>query len=171
MKIDITTRGKIPPRPGKRIVASAARAFLTELGLLGAELSIVLCDDATIHELNRTYRKKNRPTDVLAFALREGEGAQFAGDALGDVVISLETAQRQADEHGHSMTTEVYVLLAHGVLHLLGWDHRTDAEDRRMKREVTRLVATLPSVNDLASTGMTTRAKRTTTRATRTRRR
>ena len=159
MKIDVSTQGKVPVRPSRRTVATAARALLAELGLERAELSIVLCDDDTIHELNRTYRKKDRATDVLAFALREGEGAEFAGDMLGDVVISLDTAQRQADEHGHSITTEVYVLLAHGLLHLLGWDHRNDAEDRRMKREVTRLVGKIPGAGAIGKTGMTERAR------------
>jgi probable rRNA maturation factor len=160
MKIDVSTQGKVPARPSRRTVAKAARALLDELELPRAELSILLCDDAVIHELNRTYRKKDRPTDVLAFALREGEGAEFAGNALGDVVISLDTAQRQADEHGHSTTNEVYVLLAHGLLLLLGWDHRNDGEDRRMKREVTRLVATIPGASDVAETGMTVGKKR-----------
>ena len=70
--------------------------MLEALKLRDAELSILLCDDRTIHALNRTYRRKNKPTDVLAFALREGKPVP-GGKALGDVVISLDTAARQAE--------------------------------------------------------------------------
>jgi probable rRNA maturation factor len=96
------------------------------------ELSILLCDDDTIHGLNRTYRGKDRATDVLAFPLREGPHAEMAGAMLGDVVISVETARRQAREHGRTISEEISFLLAHGILHLLGYDHRTHAEERRM---------------------------------------
>ena len=127
------------------IQKAAARAMLRALELPRAELSILLCGDREIHALNRDYRGKDKPTDVLAFAMREGEDAGRAGDLLGDVVISLETAKRQAEQHEHPIKTEVFTLLAHGLLHLLGWDHQTDREDRRMRREVSRLVACVPS--------------------------
>jgi probable rRNA maturation factor len=115
--------------------------MLRELDLRRAELSILLCDDVTIHALNRDYRGKDKPTDVLAFAMREGFAGETSGDVLGDVVISIPTAVRQANERGHSPQAEVFMLLAHGLLHLLGWDHRTEKEDRRMRREVSRLIA------------------------------
>ena len=102
------------------------------LRLPAAELSILLCDDATIHALNRDYRGKDRPTDVLAFAMSEGEGGGLHPDLLGDVVISLETAARQASERRKTIASEVDFLLAHGLLHLLGYDHQTDEEERRM---------------------------------------
>ena len=124
-------------------VKSAAEAMLRALKLARAELSVLLCDDATIHVLNRDYRRKDKPTDVLAFALREGKDGHLAGETLGDVVISLETAQRQAAERSVATRGEVRMLLAHGLLHLLGWDHRTDAEDRRMRAEVDRLLASV----------------------------
>lgn len=154
MKIAVSTQGETPRTPGRTAVKNAARSMLASLGLDEVELSIVLCDDPTIHALNREYRHKNRPTDVLAFAMREGEGADAAGQVLGDVVISMQTAARQATEHGHSLSTEVYTLLAHGLLHLLGWDHRTDAEDRRMRREVARLVSKVPAAGPLGRTRM-----------------
>lgn len=109
--------------------------MLVALRRPAAELSVLLCDDATIHALNRTYRHKDKPTDVLAFAMREGAGAEHAHGAhglLGDVIISLETAARQASEHGRTLDAEVTMLLAHGLLHLLGFDHRTRTEERRM---------------------------------------
>lgn len=106
--------------------------MLRALQLEGAELSVLLCDDATIHELNRDYRGKDRPTDVLAFAMREGEGGGLHPDVLGDVVISIDTARRQAREHGVTIVAEATFLLAHGLLHLLGYDHQTEAENRVM---------------------------------------
>ncbi len=122
-------------------VRESAEAMLRELELSSHELSILLCGDAVIHRLNKTYRSKDKPTDVLAFALREGERGDLAGGTIGDVVLSLETAKRQAIERKIPVETEVLTLLAHGLLHLLGWDHRTDAEDRRMRKETDRLVA------------------------------
>jgi probable rRNA maturation factor len=115
--------------------------MLAALDLPRAELSIVLCDDAIIHVLNRDHRKKDRPTDVLAFALREGPYAELAGAMLGDVVISLDTAARQAREKKVSLDREVTMLLAHGLLHLLGHDHRTRAEERRMTARTDALIA------------------------------
>lgn len=114
--------------------------MIRAMGLRRAVMSVLLCDDATIHELNKGYRKKNKPTDVLAFALREGEFAHLAGDNLGDVVISLDTAKRQAEAQGIEAREEARMLLAHGILHLLGWDHQTDAEDLRMRAETQRLM-------------------------------
>jgi probable rRNA maturation factor len=114
--------------------------MLKLLRLPQAELSILLCTDPEIHALNKTFRHKNKPTDVLAFALREGEAGHLAGNALGDIVISVETTKRQAVEHGVSLKIESFTLLAHGLLHLLGWDHRTEKEDAAMRAETTRLV-------------------------------
>lgn len=124
-------------------VRAAAEAMLRALKLPKAELSVLLCDDATIHALNRDYRKKNKPTDVLAFAMREGPDGHLAGDLLGDVIISLETATRQAKERGAVTRDEVMMLLAHGLLHLLGWDHQTDADDKRMRAETDRMLAVI----------------------------
>lgn len=98
-----------------------------------AEVSIALVDDLYIQELNRQYRHKDCPTDVLSFAMREGAGeeppaAEEEELMLGDVVISLPTAQRQAVEFGHSFQREAAYLSVHGVLHLLGYDHKTDVE-------------------------------------------
>jgi len=114
--------------------------MLQALKLESAELSILLCDDATIHALNRDHRRKDKPTDVLAFALREGKPVP-GSKALGDVVISLDTAARQAEELGRTLWDEVTWLLAHGLLHLLGYDHRTVAEERRMNARADMLIA------------------------------
>src|SRR5574338_1599751 len=93
-------------------------------------------DDAVVRELNRTYRGADATTDVLSFA--QGEGERFArpeGEArhLGDVVISLDTARRQAAEYGQDAQDEVAHLLVHGVLHLLGYDHEREDDERGMR--------------------------------------
>lgn len=120
--------------------------MITTLQLEKAEVSFVLTDDASIHQLNKIYRGKDRPTDVLAFAMREGDFAELAGAALGDVIVSVPTARKQARERDISVLEEVTMLLAHGLLHLLGWDHDTLAKDRRMRAETERLcVAARPS--------------------------
>jgi len=103
---------------------------------------VLLCDDARIQQLNRDFRHKDKPTDVLAFAMSEGEHVAAPIALLGDVAISLPTARRQASERGVPCLDEVTMLLAHGLLHLLGFDHRTAAEDRRMRARVDALVAT-----------------------------
>ena len=96
------------------------------------ELSLRLTDDAEIQELNAQYRNKNQPTDVLAFAALEADIPQSEEMLLhlplylGDLVISVETASRQAQQQGHSLQTELAWLAAHGLLHLLGWDHPDD---------------------------------------------
>ena len=103
------------------------------LQLEKAEVSFVLTDDERIHQLNKIYRGKDRPTDVLAFAMHEGEFGALAGHVLGDVIVSVPTARKQADRSGTPVLDEVTMLLAHGLLHLLGWDHDTAAKDRRMR--------------------------------------
>ena len=120
-----------------------AERMLAALRLEDAELSLLLCDDATIHELNRAYRGKDRPTDVLAFAMREGPDAPGGEgpELLGDVVISLDTARRQAKDQGRTIIAEVTFLLGHGLLHLLGYDHRTPEEERRMHARTDALCA------------------------------
>jgi len=122
-------------------IARRARAMLALLQLEKSELSIVLTNDDQIHQLNKVYRSKDRPTDVLAFAMREGEFGALAGGLLGDVIVSVPTARRQADARRAELLDEVTMLLAHGLLHLLGWDHETAAKDRAMRTETERLCA------------------------------
>jgi probable rRNA maturation factor len=114
--------------------------MLAHLGLGAVELSIALVDDATIHGLNRTYRHKDRPTDVLAFPLLTPVPAAPAG-LLGDVIVSVETARRQAARRRRPLLDELTMLLAHGLLHLLGHDHRTDAQEREMTARTRALEA------------------------------
>ncbi len=115
---------------------------LAAMGLSRCELSIVIVDDAAIRKLNRDYRGKDQPTDVLSFSQVETPGAPPPGlasivdsppETLGDVVISIDTALRQSRELGISLSGHLCALLIHGVLHLAGYDHeRSAAEARRM---------------------------------------
>ncbi len=100
------------------------------------ELSVALVDDDYIQELNRTYRHLDEPTDVLSFPMNE-EGL------LGDVVISLERAEKQATDYGHSFEREVAFLLVHGILHLFGYDHDNDEERAKMRDREEAILAGL----------------------------
>ena len=108
-----------------------------------SEVSVTFVDDQYIHQLNLDYRGVDRPTDVLSFALDEGEEMpQVATEhILGDIIISLETAKRQAEEYNHPLGREIAFLTVHGALHLLGYDHQT-AEDTKLMREKEELVLT-----------------------------
>ncbi len=114
--------------------------MLRSLNCESDELSIVLTNDSQIKKLNQIYRHKDKPTDVLAFAQNEGEYGDVAGNVLGDVIVSVPTAARQAREKGHALLFEVTYLLAHGLLHLLGWDHETAAKDRKMRAKTDVLM-------------------------------
>ncbi len=94
--------------------------------------------------LNRQYRGRDKTTDVLAFSLREGAFSHIQPEVLGDIVIAVPTAARQAAEAGHPLGREIEVLLVHGLLHLLGYDHeRGNAEERKMKRREVQLLKRL----------------------------
>jgi len=109
-----------------------------------AEVSVVFVDDAYIQGLNQQYRGIDAPTDVLSFAMQEGEPFPEEGELiLGDVVISLETARRQASEYGHSLAREVAYLAVHGVLHLLGYDHGGEDDRRVMRNKEEEILARL----------------------------
>jgi probable rRNA maturation factor len=132
-----------------RVPAALARQLRTEIarmvraaarhdGWPDYDVSVRLVDDAAIHALNRDYRGKSRPTDVLAFAQREGPGGSLHPDVLGDVVISVDTARRQARR---GLYCELLHLASHGLCHLLGYDHRDDAEERTMNARAAALRA------------------------------
>lgn len=112
-----------------------------------AEVSLMLTDDESIHEMNREYRGIDRPTDVLSFALEEGEEEEIFGgpeeNLLGDIIISVETAVRQAEEYGHSVEREMSFLALHGMLHLLGYDHMEEEERQEMRAQEKAILAAL----------------------------
>ena len=125
----------------KHRIKATACAILDLLNLPDAELSIVLCDDAFIHPINRDYRNKDKPTDVLSFSQREGEFAFHNDNILGDVIISIETAKRQALERKHNLERETNILLIHGILHLIGYDHIDDDEAEIMQNKERELLS------------------------------
>lgn len=142
MAVLVTTRGCQASALAARL-ARSGRRLLAVLGRREAELSILLASDRVIRRLNRDWRGRDRATDVLAFAQHEGPAAAPAG-LLGDVVISVTTAKRQAKERGETLRGASERLLIHGVLHLLGYDHeRSAAEARRMRRRERLLGAAL----------------------------
>lgn len=104
-----------------------------------AEVSITFTDNEHIHEINREYRKVDRPTDVISFALNEGDEPNIEGEIpvnmLGDIIISVEKAIEQAGDYGHSIRREIAFLTVHGMLHLLGYDHIEEADRVEMRKE------------------------------------
>ncbi|WDT75019.1 MAG: rRNA maturation RNase YbeY [Candidatus Manganitrophus sp.] len=112
-----------------------ARQILSLQKLDRAEMGIILVNNRQIRVYNRDYRKKDQPTDVLSFPMREGVGGELHPDFLGDVMISLERSAEEAILYGRSRREQLLILLIHGVLHLLGYDHeRSPKEERRMQR-------------------------------------
>ncbi len=106
------------------------------------EISIVLTDDETIHGYNRDFRGVDRPTDVLSFPSSEGEELIGIPDGhLGDIMISVETAERQAKELGHSTEREIAFLAVHGTLHVLGYDHMTPEDEEIMTARQREIIA------------------------------
>ena len=128
-----------------------AQKILAASGVPAAELSLDLVGDRRIRRLNRQYRGRDHPTDVLAFPMREVAGP--ASSFLGDVVISLHTAARQAEACGHSLDHEVVMLLIHGTLHLCGYDHERGArEAHRMRRKELAILRSLTPLPKLVKT-------------------
>ncbi len=162
MPVHLTVEGPAKKTVEEREIARRARAMLRLLQLEKSELSILLTGDRQIHKLNKIYRAKDRPTDVLAFAMREGEFGDVAARLLGDVIISIPTAARQAKERQVSTLEETTMLLAHGLLHLLGWDHDTKKKDLAMRAETERLCAAAEPPRR-AALSRSKPAKRTTT--------
>lgn len=121
------------------------KALAEEIPGEDAEVSVALVDDQYIRELNHRYRQIDAPTDVLSFAMEEGEELADAGEGriLGDIVISLPAAVRQAAEYGHSLERELGFLAVHGVLHLLGYDHSGPGEEQEMMARSEAILAAL----------------------------
>ena len=115
--VDVT--GSVPKFP-QREIAEFARRVLRALDVDPTDLAIAFVEDDAMRELNRKFRKKNKTTDVLTFP---GDDATH----LGDIVISVDQARRQAIDEKHSLATEIRYLVLHGILHALGYDHETDS--------------------------------------------
>ena len=158
MAVDVINRhGRL--RVDRRAIARHIGAMLDALKRPGAVVDVSLVGDPEIRELNLRYRGVDAVTDVLSFALADDDGPPGPQDLLGDIVISLDTARRQADEiaaalaeaHGaaakaYRMRQETLLLATHGLLHLLGYDHQSQDEAERMESLERRFMA---SVTDL----------------------
>lgn len=132
-------------------LAHLAERLLSAVGESRSELSLELTGDRRMQRLNREYRKKDRSTDVLAFPIREAvlpQGVRPVAHMLGDVVISLPTAVRQAKEAGRSIDDELAMLLVHGILHLCGYDHERNPREAvrmaRRERALLHLISPVP---------------------------
>ncbi len=120
-------------------IRAAAEKVGELYGVENGEVSITLTNNEYIHELNREYRHIDRPTDVLSFALNESEEPAIENgpdiNVLGDLVISVERAEEQAADYGHSVRREIAFLTVHGMLHLLGYDHMEETDRLEMEQE------------------------------------
>jgi probable rRNA maturation factor len=145
MSVEIS--GSVPRFPRREMIAFVRGALLAlgRMGRLGrdvSEISLAFVDDEAMADLNRRFRGKDKTTDVLTFPADESYGdPAAAGRPLGDIVISLDQARRQAVDEKHSLPTEVRYLILHGILHALGHDHETDrGEMNAIETELRALV-------------------------------
>lgn len=120
-------------------VQAAAEKVGELYGVENGEVSVTLTNNDYIHQLNRKYRQIDRPTDVLSFALNESEEPDIENgpdiNVLGDIILSVERAEEQAADYGHSLRREIAFLTVHGMLHLLGYDHMEEADRLEMEKE------------------------------------
>jgi probable rRNA maturation factor len=145
---NVEVTGEAVPRFSKREIASFTRQVLLALEKLDkleeeiTEVSIAFIDDDAMKELNQKFRKKAKTTDVLTFPADDSYNEPSAtGRPLGDIVISVDQARRQATEEKHSLSTEIRYLVVHGILHALGYDHETDhGEMNALEVEVRAIV-------------------------------
>ncbi len=121
-------------------IEKRARQILDALGFPDAQLSVLIVDDDQIASLNQNYLNHAGPTNVISFPMQEGPFSEITPDLLGDVVISADTAHREAVDAGISITARIYQLLIHGILHLVGYDHVHSKEEAiRMERKSEEL--------------------------------
>jgi probable rRNA maturation factor len=142
---NIEVSGATVPRFSRREIAQFARTVLLTLEKLDrleeeiTDVSIAFVDDETMSSLNRKFRRKNKTTDVLTFPADDSYNEPNAkGRPLGDIVISIDQARRQAADEKHSLAIEVRYLILHGILHALGYDHETDSGEMNSLEEDVR---------------------------------
>ncbi len=122
------------------------------MGFNDHELSLVIMDDAGIQELNSTYRGMDKPTNVLSFSMQEGEFSQITPGLLGDVIISVETAEKEAADAGISLEERISQLLIHGILHLAGLDHELgEKEAMEMEEKSLEILRQIEPNTDLTA--------------------
>ncbi len=138
---NVEVTGAAVPRFSRREIAEFVRKVLIALRVDDNinEVSIAIVDDDAMRTLNRQFRKKNKTTDVLTFPADATDAdPQAHGRPLGDIVISIDQARRQAADQRHSVATEVRYLILHGILHALGYDHETDSGEMNALEVKTR---------------------------------
>ena len=106
--------------------------YLLDYMNIDASFSVIIVDNEKIHEINKTYRGIDRPTDVISFALEEDEDYEVKERLLGDIYISIDKVYEQAKEYNHSVKRELFFLVTHGFLHLLGYDHMKKEDEEIM---------------------------------------
>jgi probable rRNA maturation factor len=135
-----------------QFIRQKTKQILNALGCDAHEISLVVTDNDQIRELNRTYRGKDKPTNVLAFPMQEGEFADITPGLLGDLVLSCETAQKEANDAGITLEERMSQLLVHGILHLLGFDHEQgESEAREMEDKSLALLRKIEPNKDLTA--------------------
>ena len=127
----------------KKKLDSIVRFVLKSLGVNDANISIVFVSDREIRHLNFLYRKKNVPTDVLSFSMREGKRIKRDSAILGDVVISVDRARRQAKRFNSTFKREIYLYIIHGILHLLGYDDEKASSRKKMQKKEIQILNSL----------------------------
>jgi len=140
-KVEIFTEGELSlPYSGitKEYISSVSEKVLELTQAVNVSVSVILTTNKIIHEINREYRGKDTPTDVISFAYRDEPfpSPENIVEELGDVYISLEKADEQAVEYEVTLQAEVKRLLIHGILHLLGYDHETSPEDEKKMQDL-----------------------------------
>jgi probable rRNA maturation factor len=152
-EINITTKRNMDLHIEKSRLERIARGVLEVENIVSsAEMGLLITDSQTIQKLNRIYRGKDKPTDVLAFQMTPGTSQEpeqiFVHPLdgikhLGEVVISYPQAVKQAQEQGHGVTRELALLIVHGILHLLGYDHELPEEEQKMRDKENEILAGL----------------------------
>lgn len=146
MNIDFKNRSKSKSITNYRLRKLCQQIFpilLEATNQAGAEISILFVNDEEMIEYNRHYRNEFDTTDVLAFPMCDGRFPNVGPNILGDIVISIPTAKRQAEEHNHSLEKELTILLIHGYLHLLGYNDEQPGERKKMRKREQELLQIL----------------------------
>ncbi|MGN1078962.1 MAG: rRNA maturation RNase YbeY [Alphaproteobacteria bacterium] len=148
LRIDAAAWKNELPDVRKLVKTAASAAWLAgntgdfKLPVKSAEASVLLADDAAIHALNKAYRGMDRPTNVLSFAALDDEDEPIVDPMLlGDIAVAFETTKREAEEQKISMADHLFHLIVHGVLHLIGYDHMTDADAAEMEALEIKILA------------------------------
>jgi len=131
---------------GREILEKLTDRTFRITGRKEGDISLVFCDDDFIKNLNERYLHRHGPTDVLSFSMREGESSSPIDTVLGDIIISVDTAKRQAEKMQHSLQKEVMILFVHGLLHLLGYTHDSNDTHREMTDNAQEIMKGVDSV-------------------------